>query len=168
MHQGAETMFRTATAAILSLSLSGVPVWAAERDADSRATESKADAVTDAGAVPDVDWSLAPVRFGSAPARSRTLVGLQVSLAGLQAFDAYSTLRGLASGAREANPLVRGTAKNPALFWTLKAATTAVPMVVAQRMWKKNRVGAVVVMALANSMAVAVAANNARVIGRQK
>ena len=67
------------------------------------------------------------------------------------------------------NPLVRAArASQPALFWALKAATTVMPMMAAERMWKKNRVGAVVLMALSNGLAVAFAANNAKVLAGRK
>ena len=161
-------MFRTAAIAVLSLSLSGLPAFAADGDAERRGAESSADAATGAALAGDVDWSLAPVRLGGAKARPAVLPSLFVSLAGLHALDAYSTSRGLAKGAREANPLMQGAAKNSAMFWAIKAGTSVLPMLAAERMWKKNRVGAVVVMALANGVAVAVAANNAKVLGRQR
>ena len=59
---------------------------------------------------------------------------------------------------------MQGAANNSAVFWSIKAATTALPMVLAEKMWKRNKVGAVVMMAVANSVAVTVAANNARVL----
>jgi len=164
-------MFRTAAIVVLSFSLSGLPAFAADKDAQGRTTlrpTSKADAASGAALAGDVDWSLPPVNFGGSQARPRVLPALYTSLAALQAFDAYSTTKGVPLGAREANPLMRGAASKPAVFWALKAGTTVLPMMAAERMWKKNRVGAVVVMALANGLAVAVAANNAKVLGRQK
>lgn len=144
-------MFRIATVAILSLGLSSVPAFAADNNAEARATTTAAEA-TNATPV-DVDWSMPPVRFGGeSTRRPGSLASLYVSLAGLHAFDAYSTLRGVSRGAHEANPLMQGAVKNPAVFWAMKAATTAVPMMVAEKMWKKNRAGAVAVMAIAISL----------------
>jgi hypothetical protein len=164
-----EAMFRTAAVVALMISFSGLPAFAADGEAErgrASSTSAAEPAAADAAAAVEAR-RLQPVHFGPA-ARPGALAGLYVSLAGLQAFDAYTTSRGLAGGAREANPLMQGAVNNPAMFWTLKAATTAVPMIMAERMWKKNRVKAIVAMAVANGVAVAVAANNARVLGRQR
>jgi hypothetical protein len=83
---------------------------------------------------------------------------------GLQAFDAYSTTQGVARGAREANPVVRGMAASPGAVWGVKAATTALPILLTERLWRTNRTAAIVTMVLANSVAATVAANNARVL----
>ncbi|SRR5712691_7102493 len=162
-------MFRSAAIVILSLSLSGLPAHAAAADNGkppaASAAENRPSAPSLGG---DVDWSLPPVQFGPSPSkRPSALPALYVSLAALQAFDAYSTRQGLGRGAQEANPLMRGVAGNPAALWALKAATAAVPMILAERMWRRDRVGAIVVMALANGVVAAVAANNARVLHRQ-
>lgn len=161
-------MFRTAAVAVLSFSLSALPAFAADRDAEGRATASSADVASSAGLAGETDWSLAPVHFDVEQTRPTALPVLFASLAALQAFDGYSTTKGIARGAREMNPLARAAAGRPAVFWALKAGTTVLPMMAAERMWKKNRVGAIVMMALANGVAVAVAANNAKVLGRQK
>jgi Domain of unknown function (DUF5658) len=159
-------MFRTAAVAVLSLSLSALPAFAADNDAERSvgavsATESATAGAAMAGGI---DWSMPPVHIGGAAKRPGTLAGLYVSLAGLQVYDAMSTARGMKQGAREANPLMQGAVNNQAMFWGLKAATTALPMIMAEKMWKKNKVGAVAMMAVANSVAAIVAANNARVI----
>lgn len=96
--------------------------------------------------------------------RPATLPVLYASLAAAQAFDAYSTHRGLAAGAREANPLARG---GGAAFWTMKAVGTIVPIAIAERMWKTNKAAAIVTMVAANGVMAAIAANNARVLARQ-
>jgi hypothetical protein len=98
------------------------------------------------------------------PDRPAALPALYLGLAATQVFDVYSTQHGLARGAREANPLMRGGAA----FWTMKAVGSAVPIVLAERMWKRNKVGAIVTMVLANGVMAAVAANNARVLGHQR
>ena len=157
-------MFRTAAVALLSLSLSSLPVFADDNDgAGSTGTASAESAAAGARVAGEVDWSMRPVHVGGTK-RPAALAGLYVSLAGLQVYDAMSTARGLKQGAREANPLMQGAAKHAAMFWSIKAATTALPMLMAEKMWKRNKVGAVVMMAVANSVAVTVAANNARVL----
>jgi hypothetical protein len=87
-----------------------------------------------------------------------------VSLAALQAFDAYSTVRGLSRGAQEGNPLMQHVAGNTVGFLALKAATTAVPMILAERMWKHNKVGAIALMVAANGVAAVVGVNNAQAL----
>jgi len=157
-------MFRTAAVALLTVSLSSLPAFADDNDADgSIETVSVERVAAGAGVAGEVDWSMKPVSVGGMK-RPAALAGLYVSLAGLQVYDAMSTARGLKQGAREANPLMQGAANHSALFWSIKAATTALPMVMAEKMWKRNKVGAVVMMAVANSVAVTVAANNARVL----
>ena len=111
----------------------------------------------------DVDWSLPPVEFGSAK-RPAVLPAFYVSLAALQAFDAYSTSGGLGRGASEANPLTKGVAGNSAMFWTVKAATTASAILIAERLWKTNKAQAIAVMVLSNGVMAFVAAHNARVL----
>jgi hypothetical protein len=158
-------MFRIAAAAILSFGLSGITVFAADGDAERSIGTGSADTAA-AGDVMagGVDWSMKPVQVGGGMKRPAALAGLYVSLAGLQVYDAMSTARGLKQGAHEANPLMQGAVNNSAMFWSIKAATTALPMMMAEKMWKRNKVGAVVMMAVANSVAATVAANNARVL----
>lgn len=161
-------MFRTAAVAIVTFSLSGLPAFAADRDAEARSAATTTAATSTPALAGDVDWSLPPVQFNRGTSRPATLPALYVSLAALNAFDAYSTLKGVPRGAHEMNPLVRSAAGKPAAFWALKAGTTVLPMMAAERMWKKNRVGAVVMMAVANGVAIAVAANNAKVLRNQR
>jgi len=159
-------MFRTAAIAILTFSLSALPTFAADNDAE-RAIEAGSVRETAAAGVSmagDVDWSMKPIHVGGGTKRPGALAGLYVSLAGLQVYDAMSTARGLKQGAREANPMMQGAVNNSAMFWSIKAATTAVPMMMAEKMWKRNKVGAVAMMAVANSVAAIVAANNAKVL----
>src|SRR4249920_2117531 len=158
-------MFRTAAVAVLSFSLSCLSVFADDNDKEISIETASAETVAaGASAAGDLDRSLKTVYVGGGIKRPAVLAGLYVSLAGLQAYDAMSTARGLKQGAGEVNPLMQGAASNSAVFWSIKAATTALPMVLAEKMWKRNKVGAVVMMAVANSVAVTVAANNARVL----
>lgn len=160
-------MVRMSAVAVLSLGLSALPAFA--DDGADRVPEAAATTVASpaAGAVPAGEGlgSMKPIHLtADAAKRPAALTGLYVGLAGLQVYDAVSTMRGLSLGAREANPIMQGAVHNSAMFWSIKAAATAVPMVLAEKMWKKNRVGAVVMMAVANSVAAVVASNNARVL----
>jgi hypothetical protein len=102
------------------------------------------------------------------PSRPQALPALYVGLAGLQAYDGYSTLRGVRGGVgTETNPLVGGLAAQPAAFWTLKAASTGLSIYLAEQYWRSgHRTKAIVTMAVANGLMAAVAARNARVLAR--
>ncbi len=165
-------MFRTAAIlAALTLMGSTAPCFAADpADGVARpeavgvrvASLAEAPAASPLGA--DVDWSLPPIEIGHSDSRPAPLPALYASLIGLQVYDGYSTSRGLALGAHEANPLMTSAVGNPGAKWGVKIAAAAVPMILAERLWHTNRVAAVVVMVLANGVSAAVAANNARVV----
>ncbi|HZB25060.1 MAG TPA: DUF5658 family protein [Vicinamibacterales bacterium] len=84
------------------------------------------------------------------------------TLGALQALDVYSTRRALNHGGTEANPLVRPAAGSTAAMSAVKAASTAASIFFAERAWKKNRKGAVVLMAIVNGATAAVVARNLR------
>jgi hypothetical protein len=95
------------------------------------------------------------------------LPALYVSLGVMQAWDAHSTSAALKAGAREANPTAAPFAGNRGSMLGLKAVTTASTIFFAERMWKKNRTGAIVMMAVINGATAAVAMhnmNNARLV----
>ena len=154
-------MFRTVTAAVVAALVTVTPAFAADRPAaDTAATTANADAA----ATVYFDSSLPAVKFG-AETRGAVLPSLYVSLAGLNALDAYTTSKGLALGAAEGNPLMRGVASSPAMLWAVKGGVTAGSVFLAERMWRKNnKVGAIAVMAVSNGMMAVVAARNASVI----
>lgn len=161
-------MSRTIAAAVL-FALLGFATTVAAADAEPSAAEPTP-SIADAGLPPlagDVDWTLPLLHIG-APKRGAVLPVLYVSLAGLNAYDAYSTSVGVAAGAREANLLMGGLASNPAAFWATKGAVTAGSIVIAEQLWRKHRrVAAISMMAVSNGIMAMVAANNARVLGRQ-
>jgi uncharacterized protein DUF5658 len=93
--------------------------------------------------------------------RPVVLVPMYASFATLQALDYHSTTTALSSGVgREANPLMRGVADNPAAFAAVKAGTTAGTIWIAERMRKKHPAGAVVFMLASNAAMAAVVAHN--------
>ena len=97
--------------------------------------------------------------------RPSALPPLYVSLAALQAYDGYATLRGVTQGARESNVLVSGLAGKPAVFWALKGGSTAVSIVMAEQLWRRHRrTEAIVTMIAANGVMAAIAARNASVL----
>ena len=91
------------------------------------------------------------------PAAVKIMYG---SLAALQALDVYSTYRSLDSGAAEVNPIVKKAVGNQAAMIAVKAMSTAGSTYFAERAWKKNRKGAVVLMAIVNGVTAAVVARN--------
>jgi hypothetical protein len=111
----------------------------------------------------DVDWSAVPQAVR--PSRGALLPSLYVSLAGLNAFDAYSTMKGIGRGASEANPLMSGVAGNAAALWAVKGGVTAGSIVLAERLWRQNRkAAAIAVMVASNGVMATVAARNASVL----
>ena len=139
-------MVRTATVAVVAVLCGATHALAAD---DRDATKEKRD-------------------IHQADTRPAALPTLYTSLAALQFYDGYSTLYGQSRGAREANPTMRWMADSPARLWTVKAATTAVSIAIAERMWKRNRVGAIVTMAAVNGVAAVVAVHNTSVLRRQR
>jgi hypothetical protein len=77
--------------------------------------------------------------------RPASLPVLYAALGALNVLDVYSTRRALAADAYEGNPLMR-----PAAIYF------------SERAWKKNKKGAVIVMALVNGATAAVVARNLR------
>jgi len=141
-------MMSVRLAVVLSILLAAVPARAADREAE--ATQ--------------------PVQFGPAqPVRGPLLPTLYVSLAALNAFDAYATSAGVSKGASEANPLMQHVAGSPTAMWAVKGAATATSIYFAERLWRKNqKVKAIAVMLAANGMMAAVAAHNAAVLRAQR
>ena len=161
-------MTRIAAFALLSLSLSGLPAYATE-PAEKNIVVANGDvekAVTPAPL--KVTPAMLPADWLAANRRPRALNGLYASFAALQMFDVYSTRRAIAGGAQEANPAMKSAVGNPAMFWTVKAAATVAPMLAAERLWKKNKVAAIAVMAVSNGVMAAVAAHNASVMKSQR
>ena len=73
--------------------------------------------------------------------RGSLLPALYVSLAGLQAYDGYSTSRGLKSGASEANAVLGTVASHPAALWAVKGGTAFMSIYVAERLWRGHHRG---------------------------
>ncbi len=95
--------------------------------------------------------------------RPAVLPALYVSVAALQALDAHSTMTALGRGGREANPVMRGVAGNRAALLAVKAGVAGSTIYLAEKMWKRNRVAAIAMMAIVNAIDAAVVAHNYRV-----
>jgi hypothetical protein len=160
-------MVRTA-AAVLTLTLLAPlsPAHAADRDGAPTINDAVIKAASDAAA--DTDSTLPPVTFGH-QSRGGLLPGLYVSLAGLNAFDAYTTSKGLSRGAAESNPMMRALAGNQTTLWVVKGGVTAGSIFIAERLWKKHQKGrAIAVMLATNGMMAAVSVRNASILRQQR
>jgi hypothetical protein len=154
-------MFRTA-AALVFLTLASVPGYAGQSIDSARDSDP---AVVMAAA----DTTPGPVRLTvsvtrEVPPRPASLPLLYGTYAALQVFDGYQTIKGVSRGANELNPLMTGIASSPAAVWTIKAVSAAVAIGAAERMWKTNKTGAIVVMIIANGVSAAVTARNASIL----
>jgi len=158
-------MFRTAAALALTFAVSSLPAAAAERENAEQPLHDGVASVTSArfDALPTPTAGVLDTIHGG-NSRPGALTAMYSSFAALQAFDFYSTRRAIAQGGVEANPAMRGVVSNTAAFVAIKAVTTVAPMLIAERMWRTNRVGAIVTMIVANGAMAAVAANNAHVM----
>jgi hypothetical protein len=94
--------------------------------------------------------------------RPAALPALYASFAVLQGLDAHSTLTAVGAGGREVNPAVRELVARPASFVAAKIAATAGTLYLTERLWKRHRVGAVVLMAALNVTYGAIVAHNYR------
>jgi len=103
-----------------------------------------------------------PVWFPAPPRRPSLLVPLYLSFAALQVADVASTGRALDAGGQEANPLVSGFADSSAKMLVVKAGATAGTIYLTERLWKKNRPAAVVLMVALNGAYGAIVAHNYR------
>jgi Domain of unknown function (DUF5658) len=89
--------------------------------------------------------------------RPASLPAMYATLGVLQVLDVYSTRRSLKNGGTELNPAMKG---NSGAMLAVKALSTAGSIFFAERAWKKNRKGAVILMAVVNGVTAAVVANN--------
>lgn len=107
----------------------------------------------------------------SAPAnRPAVLPVLYATLGAVNAWDMYSTSAALKAGAVEGNPVVAPVASSTGGMLGLKLATAGTTIFFAERLWRKNRVAAIVMMAAINGATAAVAVRNvqnARTAGRR-
>lgn len=139
-------MFRR-TAAFIFVMLLVSPLAAAAADGPTRAEEAA---------------NARLLALAREPQRPRALTVLYGSYATLQTMDIVTTRHVIGNGsARESNP-VMGSG-NAGRLIALKAAGSAASIYFAERMWKKNRVGAIVTMAAVNGITAAVVAHNLQI-----
>jgi len=98
--------------------------------------------------------------------RPALLPPLYASTIVLQALDAHSTMSAIRNGAHEANPFMQGVAKSNGAMLAVKAGVAASTIFFAEKMWKRNRVGAVAMMIALNTIDAMVVVHNYGVASR--
>ena len=153
-------MYRALSMTLVLVAVMSVPARAADK------AEGQPAPLADA--VATVARDMAPAMPSWAVDRSErrpaALPALYGTYAALQILDVVSTKKAITAGAIEANPLLKSGGQTRTL--AIKAATGAATMFFTERAWKKNRVGAIVLMAALNGATAAVVARNARHAGR--
>ena len=92
--------------------------------------------------------------------RGMVLPALYGMLGAMQVWDVYSTSTALNAGAKERNPAAAVFAENTGQLIGLKMATTASTIFFAERMWKKNKAAAIIMMVAINGATAAVSLHN--------
>jgi hypothetical protein len=106
--------------------------------------------------------AMAPAPVEGVTNRPQILPVLYATYGVMQAWDIYSTTAALKAGATERNPIAAPVAANPASLIALKAVSTAGTIYFTERIWKNNRVAAVIVLAAINGATAAVSLRNMR------
>ena len=112
--------------------------------------------------------SVAQASTHSALERPVLLSALYVTYAGVQALDVYTTAQSLRAGGREANPLLAPLSGDLVVVSAVKAASTVGTIYFVNRLWRRHRVTAVILMAGLNGAVGAAASYNARVARRAR
>ena len=119
---------------------------------------------------PAVRQSTAPAHDPDAAApvqrderRPAALIPLYASFIALQALDVHSTSSALAAGGVESNPALKGVSGTAVGIAALKAAGTAGLIFECEKIRKKNRAAAVVLMIATNSAMAWVVEHNYRI-----
>jgi hypothetical protein len=102
----------------------------------------------------------------AAPGGSGLPAALSMSFVALQVLDVHSTLRAIDRGARESNGLMAPFVDQPAAFMAVKAGTAAAILYMSDRVSRRSRVGAIVMMAAFTSAYATVVTNNYRIAAR--
>ena len=161
-------MIRHTAAVALMLMFSGIAAAAADGISDDAATVTGSKAAAFPALAADAEWGRPAIHVPDAP-RGGVLPSLYVTLAGLHAYDGYSTVSGVHRGAAETNPVVKSVAGNPMAMIAVKGGVIAASIFMAERLWKQNRrSAAIATMIVTNGLMAAVAARNASVLRTQR
>jgi hypothetical protein len=157
-------MYRRSAALTLAfLFVNSLNLWAADRETTAATTSTPIRGAV-ARAAKDAEPALNPWTLSQTPRRPVALGALYGSYAALQALDVISTRRAIAAGASEQNPLMKSGAMTSMI--AVKAAAGVSTIYFTEKLWKKNRVGAILVMAALNGAQAAIVAHNTRNVRR--
>jgi hypothetical protein len=98
--------------------------------------------------------------------RPRALLPLYATFGVLQMLDAHSTTRALQNGGVEANPVVASLVGNTGALYATKLAVAGVTVYAAEKLWRKNRVAAILTMVAINSTYSVIVRHNYGIAGR--
>ena len=116
-----------------------------------------------------VGWLAAPATASAQPYSEGAAFGtLYTSFGLLQALDAHSTSRALASGATESNAVLAGMAHRPILLMGAKTAAAAGTIVLMERFRKRHPKAAIVTMMTLNAVYAVVVVRNSRIAHQQR
>ena len=148
-------------AAVTLMLLAGPATAAIASEGDAPVKNAAPIAAAIADAAKTTDASSVNVWSGAHTARRPlALSALYGTYGTLQALDVVTTRRAIAAGAQERNPLMNKG--NIGTMIAVKAVAGASTIYFTERLWKKNRVGAVIVMAALNGATAAIVAHNQR------
>jgi hypothetical protein len=152
----------TVCALILAMNLAvpAAETWSTTSGDDAPGTAISLAVAIAAMPVPATETALEPWMVDRKIGRPGAVTAMYGTLVVLQALDIYSTGRALSGGGTEVNPLLKDAAGNRAAMIAAKAISTATSIYFAERAWKKNRKGAVVLMAVVNAVTAGVVAHN--------
>jgi hypothetical protein len=146
-------------AALLLLTVGpALPAAASDNDPAAKPADPIAAAVT--RAAKETEPTVTLWTLSQTPKRPPALSALYGTYGALQALDVVSTRRALASGARESNPLMNNGHLGTMI--AVKAAAGVSTIYFTEKLWRKNRVGAIVVMAALNGATAAIVVRNHR------
>ena len=149
---------RIATLTLAILFMGGLHTRAAGQDIDTPGAGAAPIAGAIARVAKDAEPTVTLWTLSQTPKRPGLLPVLYGTYASLQVMDIVSTQKAVAAGAREANPLMQQGGMGTAI--AVKAASAVGMVFASEKMWKKHRVGAIVLMAAVNGVSAAVIAHN--------
>ena len=116
---------------------------------------------------PDVHLRHFPPPPPARERRPRALVPMYGTLVALNGLDVHSTGRAIAGdNGREANPVMQPVVRNRWAFVAVKGAASAGVIWIGEKVWRRDRRKAVLLMTVVNAAMAAVVANNYRVATR--
>jgi hypothetical protein len=150
------------TALVLATTLSTAPIVSDQAREASIAAAPAGPLTAAIATAPAIDTPIERWMVDRKVSRPAAVAVMYGTIGALQALDVYSTRRALASGAGEVNPILKDAAGNSGALVAAKVLSTAGSIYFAERVWKKNRKAAVVLMAIVNGVTGAVVARNLR------